>query len=334
MNILLISPLVYPINKDTLYAGIEKLVWDYAKELIKEHDVTVMGHEDSVYPEGVKHLKTKPKGDPFVSAELFQYQSYQYKLRKFDVIHDFSHQHFACRYNYKLPAVNVFWHAPRESRFPKAPYNIIAPSEWAANEFRLTYQQGAVPMQCITVDSEVYHPEGERGDRFLTLGIMHPNKGNLAAIMLCLSAGVPIDVVGKFTGEDEEYEKNIRRLHDGHNVNVMGEVSQEEKVKLMQKCKALIYAIGYEEVTSHKIPEAMCCGAPIITSPAGALPEIITSPNDGFLCRNEGEYLKAINGVGSLEQNVVIPTILKYSAKKVCSDFVELYKKVKGGEQW
>ena len=60
MNLLLISPLLFSINENTRYAGIERLVAEYAQELVKEHKVTVMGHADSVYADGVSLLPTRP----------------------------------------------------------------------------------------------------------------------------------------------------------------------------------------------------------------------------------------------------------------------------------
>ena len=56
MNILLVSPLVYPVNENSKYVGIEKLVWQYSKELVKRHKVTVLGHKESTFPAGVEVL--------------------------------------------------------------------------------------------------------------------------------------------------------------------------------------------------------------------------------------------------------------------------------------
>ena len=334
MKILLISPVVLAVNPQMKYAGIERLVYQYAEELVKQNDVTVWGHASSVYPEGIKLFGIIPEGNPYVDAELRLYQSYQWELRDFDIVHDFSHAHLAARYIPNLPSVNPFWHAPHTGKYPKAPYNIIALSEWARREFKRVYNQDSRYMQSIVVDGNVYKPGGERGDRFLTLGVMSPEKGNLAAALLCIQAGVPLDIAGA-SASNLDYEKAVRAVCDGSRIRYLGEVTEEEKVGLLQSCKALIYAIspGYAEVTSHKIQEALLCGASIITSPVGALPEIIQDGIDGRLCGNEDDFIRALksplSALQTREENAV-----KFSAQKVCSDYQGLYEKVSHGERW
>lgn len=340
MKILLVSPLVISYTPATMYAGIEKLVYQYVSEFSKEHEVSVIGREDSVYPEKVTHIKVKAEGELFAQAEAKAYMEYNRFLRNFDVIHDFSHSHLVARYN-NLPTVNPFWHAPSLGQYPKAPYNIIALSQWAAREFKRIYHQNARYVQSIVVDASEYHTGRRRGDRFLTIGKMSPEKGNLAAVMLCKMAGVPLDIAGG-RGIDKnlpltDYEKEIQKQCDGEQIQFLGEVSDEDKIKLMQRCRALIYitAPGYEEVSSHKIQESMFCGSPIITTPAGALPEIITHGIDGFLCNTDKEFLEAIKSVDKLDVTKTLESnIKKYSLQEVCSNYVELYREVKGGLRW
>jgi len=343
MKILLVSPLGFAIKPDTKYAGIEKLVWQYAQELSKEHEVSVLGHSDSVFPQEATNYGTKPfTKDVFLLSEIKQYQSYHYMIRQFDVIHDFSHQHFASRYNYKLPSLNLFWHAPAIAQYPKSPYNIIAPSVWAAREFRRIYKQEARYQQSIVIDPNEYYPKGERGDRFLTLGIMTPQKGNLAAVMLCKELGVPLDIAGGRGAERQgdlltDYEQAIMRLCDGEQIIFHGEVTDKKKIELMQACKALLYITPdvYTEVTSHKIQEAMFCGAPVVTARAGAMPEIVTDKVDGYLCANEDEYKDAIKNIDKLSpENTHDAVVKKYSLGNVCAEYVKLYTEVKDGLSW
>uniref|UniRef100_A0A6M3L7L9 Putative glycosyltransferase n=1 Tax=viral metagenome TaxID=1070528 RepID=A0A6M3L7L9_9ZZZZ len=339
MKILLISPLVKSINPDTKYAGIEKLVWEYAKELSNSNNVNVWGRDDSTYPDGVTVYPTKVFEEPFIMAELRQYQEQGYTLRSYDVVHDFSHQHFASRYNHKLKSLSLFWHAPATGRIPKSPYNIIAPSEWACREFQRVYRQQARYVQSIVVDGEVYKPGGKRGDRFVTMGIMTPDKGNLSAITLCKELGLPLDVVGA-RGKDkdapmDDYERAIHSFCDGKQIRYLGEVSHEEKLKIMQECRALIYVQRTGEVTSHKTQEFMLCGAPVICSTAGALPEIVTHGVDGYLCSSEEEFKRALKDVDNLTpEKKMEETREKYSVRTVTSEYLKLYQEVAGGRSW
>ncbi len=340
MKTLLISPIVYAYNPATRYAGLEKLVWQFDCEIAKEHEVSVMCHSDSVFPTNVQRLPMRPEDNAFSLAELRHYQAYQYRLREFDVIHDFSHSHLASRYNVNLPTVNPVWHSPFLNKYPKAPYNIIAPSEWARRAFRQVYNQQAKYMPCIVIDTDVYKPDGERGDRFLTLGIMTPDKGNLASAMLCKELGLPLDIVGGRGNDNKElteYEKAIQAISDGKQIKFWGEVSDDTKIGLLQSCKALIYTMGagYQEVTSHKVQEALLCGAPVITSLVGAMPEIITHGVDGYLCANENEYKQAMVNVYKLDPSKTRDKLVaEYSIKDVVAKYGKLYQEVKDGLRW
>ena len=343
MNILLISPLGFAINEKKTYAGIEMLVWEFSRELNKNHEVTVLGHVDSVYPEGVTHLSFDPTGlDQFIEAERKQYQAYQYTLRQFDVIHDFSHQHFASRFNH-LPTLNIFWHAPQLAQYPKAPYNIIALSKWAAREYPKYYKgQQARYQQSIILDTDLYVPgDKPRNDRFFTFGRMSPEKGNLRAAFLCSDLRLPLDVAGGRGVELEgqpltRYEQELMAVCNSTPcINFRGPLNDEHKIGIMQTCKALIYMTDHPEVTSHKIQETMLCGAPVIVPHLGALPEIVTHGVDGFLCRTEEDFYEAVQKVGSLTPSVTRGAIVqKYGIKQVIEGYLPLYEEVASGLRW
>lgn len=343
MRILLVSPLGFPVNEKTRYSGIEVLVYNFAKELNKQHDVAVMGHAESVFPDGVTVYPSQPLPDEkFLFDELRMYRQYQSVVRKYDVVQDFSHQHLIARHMPNIPSLNLFWHAPALAQYPKAPYNIVALSQWAKLEFERVYRQKAKYQRSIALDTETYKPSvRHRGDRFLTIGRMSPEKGNLEAIMLCKKAGVPIDVAGGRgveRGSREpltEYEQEIQEHIDGKMVCYLGEVTEEEKLRLLHDCKALIYATGHSEVTSHKIQEAMLCGAPVIVPNIGAVPEIVTHGVNGYLCRSPQEYLDAICNVDKLEPMKLINEVRDtWSIESIVSNYIPLYKSVVGGERW
>lgn len=337
MKVLLISPVWLPYTDTSRYTGIEQLVWSYASELsAQKQEVSVVAHKLSTFPTGIEHLKADSYADNTM-AELQAYRSYQHKLRDFDIVHDFSHLHLACRYNGNLPALNIFWHAPALAKYPKASYNIIAPSLWAAREFERVYRQKALYHNVIAIRPDIYHPSPIRSGRFLTIGRMSPEKGNLNAIRLCQKAGVPLDVCGGRGAEKTvndpltDYEVVVQGLCDGREFKFWGEVSDDQKVKLMQSCKALIYATTHPEVTGHKHIEVMMCGRPVIVSAIGSMLESVEHGKTGFLCRNEADFLKAIANVDTIKDTIDFSF---YSLKDAIANWLVLYQEVKEGRRW
>ena len=345
MRVLLVSPLGFPINKTTKYAGIELLVYQYASELAKEHDVLVMARSDSIFPSNVKVLSYhfRPNEDLFLLSELHHFQQYQSYFRKVDIIHDFSHQHLASRYMPNMPTLNIFWHAPSLAQYPKAPYNIIGLSEWACREFHRVYKQKARYQQSICVDVNVYKlSDAPRNNRFLCVGRMGEEKGNLNAAKLCRDLNVELDIITARGTEAlnmpyTDYEKEVMALADGEKIKIWWEkdYTTESKIEMMQNHKALLYITDHPEVTTHKGLEALLCGCPVITSRLGASPEWVEHGIDGYLCATEQEFTEAIKSIDKLNAVVSNERLKqKYSIENVIKEYIPLYKEVKGGLRW
>jgi glycosyltransferase involved in cell wall biosynthesis len=71
-----------------------------------------------------------------------------------------------------------------------------------------------------------------------------------------------------------EVEKAVRRLGVEVFVSFPGLISRERKLDLLRRCRIYLQPSRYEGF-GLGVLEAMSCGAPVITSPAGALPEVV-----------------------------------------------------------
>ena len=347
MKILIFSPLELPYTIGARYSGLERLSVQFAYEWSKlEHDVTLMAHKDTNVPPNIKFLPCEgyPNNDHTIHAEQRAFMAYQSEFYKFDIIWDMTHLQLPARFMPFLPTVNIFHANPEyavKSGYTKAPYNLVSWSKWGVREIRKWFKQESRYQETIMVDPEVYKPEGERGDRFLTIGRMSPQKGNLNAIMLCRELGLPLDVAGGRgseampTAELRDYEKSILDLCDGKQIKFCGEVSDEEKIKLMQTCKALLYITPHVEITSHKVQEAMLCGAKVLIPNTGGMPEIVTHGVDGFLCLKIEDYKEGIKNLDKLDPSRTREQVAqKYHPENVAKGYIDLMQKVADGERW
>lgn len=343
MKILIFSPLELPFVVGARYTGIERLAFQFAEELGHlGHDVSLLAHKDTPVVPPVKLLPSQGyvSNDRTIHAEVGAFQEYSYLFREFGTIHDFGHLHLIARL-LPLPVLSMLNNAPEHHQYPKAPYNIISWSKWGVGEFKKYYHQKARYQETIAIDPKVYKPAGKRGDRFLTIGRMSPEKGNLNAILLAEKMGFPLDVVGGRGSEVVkdaplwEYEELIISKCDGRQIRFLGEVSDGEKIELMQTCRCLLYITNHTELTSHKVQEAMFCGSPVIVPNFGGLPEIVTDGVDGYLCSTKSEYTEAVKTV----DNLVPPrtheaVVKKYHIETVVGDYVKLYQQVADGLRW
>jgi len=343
LKILIFSPIELPYTAGARYTGIERLCVEFSRELAKKgHDVTLLAHRDTALPNGVKLLPCEGyENGREIHAEQRAFQQYQSEFRKFDVIHDWGHLHLISRFMINLPTVNMLNNAPEHHIYPKASYNIVTWSKWGCKEFKKYYHQEARYQESIMVDPETYRPSGKRNDRFLSIGRMAEPKGNLNAVRLCRKLGLKIDVAGGRGSEVEhgqslsDYEAEVAKECDSEDALFLGEVADEYKIELMQSCKALSYVTNHAELTSHKVQEAMFCGAPVIIPVYGGMPEIVTHGVNGFLCSNETEYSIALKNVDKLNpMSVYAEFIKKYTPDTVISGYVKLYEEVANGARW
>jgi glycosyltransferase involved in cell wall biosynthesis len=273
MKILVNSPIELPFTTGSRYTGLEKLAVQFAEQWAKlGHEVSIIAHKDTNIEQSVKLLpcegyETIVRPD---HAEIHSFQKYQSEFYNYDVIWDISHLHLPARYMPHLKTANVFSANPeyeKKAGSVKAPYNLISWSKWGVREIRKWYKQDSRYQETIMVDPEVFKPNPniKRGERFITIGRMSPPKGNLNAVMLCKELGLPLDVCGgrgaeKSAGDElTKYEKHIQSLCDGKQIVFYGEVSDEQKIELLQSCKGLLYVTDHVEITSHKVQEAMMC---------------------------------------------------------------------------
>jgi glycosyltransferase involved in cell wall biosynthesis len=64
----------------------------------------------------------------------------------------------------------------------------------------------------------------------------------------------------------------------------------------------MIVPIQWEEPFGIVFAESLACGTPVISSPSGALPEIVRQGIDGYLINNIEEACKAIASLDKIDR--------------------------------
>jgi glycosyltransferase involved in cell wall biosynthesis len=96
--------------------------------------------------------------------------------------------------------------------------------------------------------------------------------------------GLPLKLAGKCREPDElEYfERNVRPDLGG-GIEYLGEVDHAGKLQLLQTARAVLFPIDWEEPFGLVMIEAMACGAPVIATRRGAVPEVIDDGLTGIV---------------------------------------------------
>jgi glycosyltransferase involved in cell wall biosynthesis len=132
---------------------------------------------------------------------------------------------------------------------------------------------------------------------------MAREKAPHAAIDIAVEAGMPLTLAGRIDPLDEPYfEREVRPRLAQPGIRFVGEVSDEAKLELFRRARALLFPIDWPEPFGLVMIEAMTCGTPVIARPKGSAPEVIADGVTGFLADDHEALVHAVRSVHRLER--------------------------------
>lgn len=139
------------------------------------------------------------------------------------------------------------------------------------------------------IDLELYPFSAKKDDYVLFVGRVAPEKGLRNAMLAAQEAGLRLVCALKIVSESErrEWRMNVAPILSSE-VEVHRDISHEEKVRLMEGARALLFPIDWEEPFGMVMTEAMACGTPVIATPRGSVPEVVADGETGFVVPVEG----------------------------------------------
>lgn len=152
------------------------------------------------------------------------------------------------------------------------------------------------------LDLDAYPFVERRGEYLLFIGRMTEDKGAGRAVQVARQLGVPLRICGRMHGEAERAyfaREVLPFLGDG--VDYLGEVSHEEKVRLLQGARCTLFPSRREEPFGLVLLESMACGTPVVALRRGAVPEVIEHGTTGFVVDDVAEMAAAIGAADDLD---------------------------------
>lgn len=132
------------------------------------------------------------------------------------------------------------------------------------------------------VDLSEIHLKKTKEDYFLVLNRLARSKGTEVIVEAATKLNLPLKVAG--IGPEMDRLKKMA----GRNVEFLGWVSDEERVKLLQNAKALIVASEDEDFGITSI-EAQAAGTPVIAPASGGFLETVMDGKTGLLYGGPGQ---------------------------------------------
>lgn len=178
----------------------------------------------------------------------------------------------------------------------------------------------------IPIGDFAFDPVGS--EDLLFFGRIHPDKGAREAITVAKAAGRRLHIYGLV--QDEIYHREqVLPYVDGDRVIFHGPVGGAKRVAALGKARALLHLINFDEPFGLSVIEAMACGTPVIAINRGSMPELVEHERNGYLVRDEGEAVAAVEKAAGLDRKAIrAGAAQRFSVERMAQDYEALYCRV------
>jgi glycosyltransferase involved in cell wall biosynthesis len=337
MRIAQISPLwerVPPFR----YGGTELIVKLITDELVRRgHEVTLFASGDSITKAKLKsvhdqalRLDSKVK-EPPIYEHMMLAEVYQ-QAHDFDIIH--SHVGYsALGYSSfaKTPTVHTMhgvFTSDSEKIYQRYSWQPLISISEAQREHHLGLNY--IHTVYNGIDTSIYEfcSEPSQPVYLVFVGRISPEKGPLQAIKIAHATGLPLKMAGKVDVVDQEFfTEQVKPLIDGEQIQYLGEISHEEKVKLLGGASLTLFPINWREPFGLVMIESMATGTPVVAIALGSVPEVIAHGKTGFVCDSVEQMIEAIPDAMKLERQTCREYVVnRFSVESMTDGYERAYE--------
>ncbi|HZD59011.1 MAG TPA: CBS domain-containing protein [Anaerolineae bacterium] len=325
----------------TGYGGAELVVSQLADGLVERgHEVLLFAAGDSrtkaqLIPIAPKHIGQDwpGYGRPLQSA-FSEYSFVRSFLEKVDIIHDHTMHH-----NTWLPVKTI--------------YTLHGPAEWGAELARRMSTFGQ-PNYFVPISNTQRRLYGEEGINFIQtvyngidvedvpfsdkkegylffIGRASWEKGLDLAVRIAIKTKRKLKMAIKMTEahEKEYFRKTVKPLLPQGDIEIMGDVTMEQKFDLYKNAYATLFTSQWEEPFGLVMIESMATGTPVIALKRGAAVEVIKDGVNGFLGDSLDDLVDAVGRIPEINASACRQYVEEnFSVDRMVEGYEEAYKTV------
>lgn len=159
------------------------------------------------------------------------------------------------------------------------------------------------------------------------LGRFSAEKGPDLAIQVAKATGQKLIMAGKIDPVDREFFRESVEPHiDGQQIQFIGELNFQEKIKFLSQARATLCPITWPEPFGLVLIESMACGTPVLALRDGSIPEIIRHEKTGFIADSVEEMISQLGQVNEIDRRVCRHHVeSRFSVERMVDNHLETY---------
>lgn len=309
MRILIVNTGIIPVH---LYGGTERVIWGLGKELVKlGHDVSFLVKQGS-YSDFATAIHIDEK-KPILEQIANDYDLIHFNFQPKDVE--------------KLSIPYIITRHDNSNNMNELDKNTVFVSQNHASRYNSnSYVYNGLDW------NEYSAPElGNKRNYFHFLGNAAWRVKNVKGA---------IDIIKKAKSEKLKVLGGVRfnfkmgiRFTFSSKVSFAGMVGGEEKFKLLNGSKGLIFPVKWHEPFGLAIIESLYYGCPVFGTPYGSLPELVKE-DVGFLSNKSDELVEAIINIDDYSRQRCHEYVREeFNAKRMALEYLKKYEIVISGNR-
>jgi len=173
-------------------------------------------------------------------------------------------------------------------------------------------------------------PGSGDGGYLAFLGRISPEKRVDRAITIAKRTGRRLKIAAKVDATDHDYfEREIRHLLDDPLIEFIGEIGEADKAAFLGRASALLFPIDLPEPFGLVVIESLACGTPVIAYRCGAVAELLTDGESGFVVDNDDAAVDAVRRLPDISRARCRAAFeWRFTAQRMADDYVTLYQRV------
>jgi glycosyltransferase involved in cell wall biosynthesis len=325
------------------YGGTELVVYELVEGLTQRgHEVTLFATGDSTTSARLRSLYPTGQWPPHTLADL---DHVSWALREvadegdFDVVHVHSAAALACRRLIRCPPMVYTLHHHRDEQLSSF-YRHCHDANFVAISADQARREIPLPRLGVIhhgLDPSRFSWSPQASDYVCFISRFAEEKGPATAIDVSARAGVPIKVAGAAHLPDILYaERELSHRLTLPHVSYLGSIGAEVKCPLLQRSRALLAPIAWNEPFGLIVIEAMLSGCPVVGFPQGSLPELVEPGVTGFLPADADEMVQLLRPGNPLEsfdrRRCRLRAVERFGRDRMVAEYERLYTRIVAGD--